>query len=122
MTQILQIVKKNTELSLSLYQLNNIYKKLRLKTVISETTDVHDYVIEKGGYSVYCDVKIDGTIHRQAVATFNQKEPENLARYGDFVSIDPTFTPMISNWSIIPITIVNKERRIEIGGFHICIK
>lgn len=84
-------MKKESELSLSLYQFNCICKKLRLKTTIPETVDVHDNVIQMGDYSVYCEIDIDGTIHRKVVATFNKIELENFSRYGDFIAINPTF-------------------------------
>lgn len=55
-------------------------------------------------------------VHRQWVATFTKSELEVLRDYGDLLAVDPTFSPMTSDWSIIPLTAVDKERRIRSAG------
>lgn len=116
MTKILKIIKDQAHVSLSLDQLHNVCKSMRLKTVNSETQDVYDYVIEKKGYSSFLEYTKEGTIHRSAVATFSSIELDNLSQYGDFIAIDPTFSPLTTNWSIIPLTVVDSERKIRNAG------
>lgn len=49
-------------------------------------------------------------------ATFTNEELENLKLFGDFVSIDPTYCSMSSNWTIIPLTVIGYEREIRSAG------
>ena len=58
----------------------------------------------------------DGIIRRKAVATFTREEIENLSKFGDFLSIDPTYSTMTSFWSIIPLTVIGAEREIRSAG------
>ena len=114
---IMTAVKDATGISLSSYQLRNICKSSKVSTTNTESEDLINYVNSKNGIAIPIETPDeDGIIHRHGVATFNESELNNLEKYGDFIALDPTFTPMISDWSIIPITVVNSERRIKSGG------
>ena len=74
-------------------------------------------MIETNGYFYYDDSNdTPEKIKRKVFASFTIQEYSNLERYGDFISIDPTFYSMSSNWSIIPLTVIGCEREVRSAG------
>lgn len=117
LSQILTVIYKRSGIKLSISQIRSIQRLSRKKLKICESTELYEYVNSHEGRAFYLESSDDkGNIHRQAVATFNQDELVVLETYGDFLSIDPTFSPLTSDWSIIPLTAVDEERRIRSAG------
>ncbi len=117
LSQITTVIKSHYNVSLTSCQLRILCSKLKRKIVHSETQELHEYMFENGGQSFLFERKTKkGCIYRKAIATFSKSELQNLHDHGDFVSIDPTFTPQTMDWSVIPITLVNCERKIISGG------
>ena len=83
---------------------------------VAESEELRLYMEATGGSFIHFDNEEKDSISRKIFATFTKEEMENLSQYGDFISIDPTFCPMSSNWSIIPLTVIGQEREIRSGG------
>lgn len=81
------------------------------KDLLLETDELINKMIdEKSHYEVYNDDADNNCTYRRAIATFTQKELDNLHDFGDFICIDLTFTNMLLNWSLIPISLVGPAR------------
>ncbi|KAK8891442.1 hypothetical protein M9Y10_028651 [Tritrichomonas musculus] len=115
-SNIITAVRNATGQTLSTYQLKNLCKRMSIKTLKCESEDLIEYVNAHHGLAVPIEDPEGDFIRRNGVATFNQKELKNLEKYGDFVAINTSFAPMISHLSIIPITVVNSQRKILSGG------
>ena len=118
-SQIREVIQKAYGLELSSAQIKSVSKSAKARIRMCETTEVGDYMGKIGGQAFYLQSNEEleaGVIKRQGVATFTSEELENLARFGDFVAIDPTFTPLTSDWNVIPLTVVDNERKIRSGG------
>ena len=117
---IAKIIHDNYGTTLSSTQINDIckaHKNIKKEQRLAETEELKEYMQSTDGIFYYDDKKDDhNVIRRKVVATFTKEEYSNLSTYGDFVSIDLTFTRMSSNWSIIPLTIVGAEREIRSAG------
>ena len=114
--QIADVIQALFKVNLSIEQLRVICKKFRKKIIKTETDDLFEYMKTTNGKAIIYQTKRKNIIRRQAIATFTQDELENLATYGDFIAIDPTFAPLSTNWSIIPLTVINSERKIQSAG------
>ena len=89
----------------------------RRERKLCESEELATYMNSIGGRCLCLERRdADGLIHRQAVMTFTLDELRNLEDYGDFVALDPTFTPTSSNWSLIPLTVVGPERNLLSAG------
>lgn len=75
---------------------------------------------ELGGVAYLLEREDDKGIHRQACATFTTEELSNLERFGDFISIDPTFAPTSTDWSLIPLVVIGTRREIRSAGLIFC--
>lgn len=119
-TKIAKIISENTCKILSSAQIAVISKeekRARKQHRITESEELRRYMIDTNGYYFYDDSKdTKEVIKRKVVATFTKHEYDNLAKFGDFVSIDPTFCPMSSNWSVIPLTVIGYDREIRSTG------
>ena len=118
--KIARILQDNYHKHISSAQIAQICKaekKIKRMQRIAETEELRLYMEATNGCYLY-DESHDtpGIIKRKVVATFNQEEMENLRLFGDFVSIDPTYCLMTSNWSIIPLTVIGSEREIRSAG------
>lgn len=114
--QIIDVIRSQFKVNLSTDQMRRICKKFKRKIIKTETDDLFEYMKTTNGKAIIFQTKTRNIIRRQAIATFTQEELENLANYGDFIAIDPTFAPLSTNWSIIPLTVINNERRILSAG------
>lgn len=75
---------------------------------------------EKGSYFVFPPEEIGKTNYRRGVATFTQEEKKNLQNFGDFVCIDPTYRGLKNNWTMIPISLIGRNRELRSGGIVFC--
>lgn len=75
---------------------------------------------EEGISYVMKPTQIGNTSYRRAIATFTKNELNNLQLYGDLISIDPTYCNLKSNWSVIPLTVINSSREILSAGYIFC--
>ena len=119
-TQIAKIFLDSTHKFLSSAQISLIGKTERrnLREDVAQSEELKEYMKSNNGIFYYppsnrITEKIE---ERTMMATFTQQEFDNLKKYGDFVSIDPTFCEMSSNWSIIPLTVIGCECNIKCAG------
>lgn len=116
MPQILSLIKCETGLQLSSQQVRSLCKKAETERHVSETDALKEMMEKDGGSCYTLETAVDDTIYRIACGAFTQEELQNLSQYGDFVSIDPTFAPLTSEWNIIPLTLIGKNRQLLSGG------
>lgn len=115
--QVISVLSHHCHVDLSASQVRCLARGFRRNIKVSESTDLYDSVVAKGGQAFYLQHEDpEGNVHRSGVATFNKMELETLQKYGDFIAIDPTFSPMSSEWTIIPLTAVTSERKIASAG------
>lgn len=116
MPQILSVIKCETGLQLSSQQVRSLCKETAARRNVSETEALKSMMEEQSGAWYALEVREENSRTRIACAAFTQEELHNLAEYGDFVSVDPTFAPLTSDWTIIPLTLVGKNRQLLSGG------
>lgn len=119
--RIAKIISEIDGTFLSSSQITNLYKeekRIKKKTRIAESEELREYVESLGGLFLSDDTIQEGRneIKRKIVATFTTEELESLQKFGDFLSIDPTYCSMTSFWTIIPLTVIGAEREIRSAG------
>ena len=114
--EILAVIKCQTGLQLSSQQVRSLCKQSSKDRNASETEELRLMMEQDGGLFYSLEVREEDKICRIGCAAFTEQELENLRNYGDFVSIDPTFAPLTTDWSIIPVTVVGKSRELCSGG------
>lgn len=92
-------------------------KKIKRLLRVAESEELRNHMLATNGHFLYDDSEdTEDIIKRKVFATFTSEELENLRLFGDFVSIDPTYCSMSSNWTIIPLTVIGYEREIRSAG------
>ena len=118
---ILDIIREQTGTSITKEQLRQVCKWRSKGDDRLESQDLIDYMEKSGGKAyILEDRNEEGDITRHAVATFSQSEMKALSEFGDMVVIDPTFTSLSSNWNLIPMTVVGRNREILSAGLVLC--
>lgn len=93
-------------------------KKIKKNVRIAESEELREYMKSIGGKFISDDTVQEGgnEIKRKIIATFTTEEYNNLEKFGDFLSVDPTYCSMTSFWTIIPLTVIGAEREIRSAG------
>ena len=117
--QIQRFLSESKGILLSGFQIRSIVKQEVRDDNVAESDELKNFMRDKG--IVECLEHREGeTVYRRAVASFTHEELKNLARFGDFVSIDPSFCALSTYWTMIPITLVGKSRELRSGGCIFC--
>lgn len=119
--KIADYIEKTTSISMTTAQIRHIINSQRQKEIKAETEYLEKKMSDEEGISyVMKPIEIGNTIYRRAIATFSKNELVNLQKYGDLISIDPTYCNLRSNWSVIPLTVIGSSREILSGGCVFC--
>ena len=115
---IAAFVKKISGIELSSRQISSIVNSPVVSDNMKAESEVlKENVLNNGGTSFCLDAKENtGKTYRLAIATFTKIEMENLHKFGDFISIDPTYVPLSSQWTLVPISVVGRCRELRSGG------
>jgi hypothetical protein len=114
--QIATYMKQYENVTLSNEQVRQVMHKNVSEKRLCESQELELYMHSINGLSAVLEKPSGDETFRLAILTFTPTELANLAKYGDVVSIDPTFVPMFLNWSIIPLTVVGPGRNLHSGG------
>ena len=118
--KILDIIRDDYSSRLTSQQLRVVISKSTEESDMSESEALIAYVRASGGVTYSLEYEDELAIHRRAVACFSKRELEFLSLFGDFISVDPTFTNMSSGWNLIPVTLIGRNREILSGGIVMC--
>lgn len=115
--QIITVIKAQEGTCLSRDQVRNVLKIKRSEPMLAESQELEAYMTSTDGQCYILEKVTDDAVrHRQGVATFSKSELQNLRQFPDFVSIDPSFAPMTSDWIFIPLVVIGKHREILPAG------
>lgn len=105
-------------IELSSRQISSIVNSQKMDSNMKAESEIlKENVISNGGQVFCLDIKTDpNNIFRLAIATFTKDELINLRNFGDFISLDPTYASLSSQWTIIPISVVGRRRELRSGG------
>ena len=109
-------------ITLTTSQIRSIIKKEAENDFKTETDELIQKMKDEGGiYFLPQDETNDSNInYRRIIATFTQEELSNLEKFGDFISIDPTYPNLLSNWTLIPLSAIGNSRELISVGCVFC--
>ena len=117
--QISQIIEALYNITLNPRQIHHVTEIPKSDNNTLETNDLYAYMKENGGI---CEIYSENRekVFRTAVLTMMPEERNNLFKYCDVIGIDGTYAPLKSNWTIVPITLLDEGRHIQSGGIIFC--
>ena len=116
---IIKVLKSVHSLDLLPRELQRHYGP-REHEIGQETENLKQFMSDIGGIYKQYDRNVDGKLIRASVVTITPEEKANLIEYCDILSIDGTYMQLTSDWTIVPITLIDERRNIRCGGIIYC--
>ena len=119
-TKISDFLYESKSIRITSSQVRYVINQDKQKDNKIETEELIDKIVKEDGLYFVLDDPCGDVNYRRAIFTVTHDELDNLQKFGDFISIDPTYPNLTSNWTTIPLTVVGHARELRSGGVIFC--